>query len=717
MDIGYKNDELYCDGVTLQELATRYGTPFYAYSANTIERNYYRIRDAFAGLEAAICYSVKSNSNLAVLNILHQAGASFDIVSGGELERLLRIGVSGERIIFAGVGKSASEIISACQANILCFNVESEPELELISEIASSIGRTARVALRVNPDVDAGTHRHITTGTGANKFGMSIDAVRRASNRARTLKGIALDGLHCHIGSQITSTRPYTEAVGKVLELEQYLRASGHQIGTLNIGGGFGIDYRNAFTDVPTVEAYAAALAPLLSASGLRIRVEPGRAISGTSGVFVSSVLYVKETGLKRFAILDGGMNDLMRPALYDAYHEIVPVRRSAAGSAEAVYDVVGPVCESTDCFGRDRSMRPLKPGDLLAVLNAGAYCFSLSSNYNSRPRPPEILVRGGHAQLVRRRETIEDFLSFEQDSLLPNLTAFGEAMNPQADVMPCGVKAKAADFMSPAYELIGEPLNLLAGGQAWFESVYLRSLSTRRERALILGATPWLGLLCRRDHKAVCLADMSAAMLQKTARAFTEVGFSGRDPSIELWINNWLSLPPVSTPFDVVCADNSFAFIDFPGGWHNLIGYLKASIAPGGVLLSRFFAAPPKRAISMADIFVEYHGCQKVNFTEIRARLMFSQWDESSRGIDMGKVVQSFEENAVLWQPLVCGHPRNDLVTVRKYRGSGLTLYAPKLEEIVAMLEPAFDIEAVEYGPYADAPNFPLVVARRRQT
>jgi len=409
----YRDGRLYAEEVELAALAAEYGTPCYVYSRATIERHWRAFDQALGGQEHLVCYAVKANSNLAVLNVMARLGSGFDIVSVGELERVLRAGGDPARIVFSGVGKRADELRRALEAGIHCFNVESEGELERLNAVAGEMQRRAPVSLRVNPDVDAKTHPYISTGLKENKFGIDIAAAPALYARAAALPHVEVVGVDCHIGSQLTEVAPFVAALERVLALVDSLAAQGIALKHLDIGGGLGITY-NTETP-PSPEVYATALRERLRGRGLKVLVEPGRAIVGNAGVLVTRVEYLKHASHKNFAIVDAGMNDLIRPALYDAWQDIVPVTKRVA---EAVrYDVVGPVCETGDFLGKDRDLR-IAPGDLLAVRSAGAYGFSMSSTYNSRPRAVEVMVDGATAYVVRAREGIEDLMAGER--LLP---------------------------------------------------------------------------------------------------------------------------------------------------------------------------------------------------------------------------------------------------------------------------------------------------------
>jgi diaminopimelate decarboxylase len=410
-DFTRRRGELFCEDVPLARLAKAHGTPLFVYSLNTLLSHYRKIQSAFADLAPLICYSVKANSNLSLLAELQRAGAGMDIVSGGELTRVLAVGVAADKVVYAGVGKTDAEITGALRAGILMFNVESEPELRRIARIARRIRTPARVALRINPDVDAHTHHYITTGSKENKFGLSIPVAVGLFKLARRLPQVAAVGLHMHIGSQITTATPYLQALQRLVGLVRDLRAAGNTIEWLNIGGGLGIIYDEERPQ--TADEFARAVLPLVQDLGCKLVLEPGRFIVGNAGCLLTQVEYVKRGHLKTFAIVDAGMNDLIRPSLYHAFHTIVPVAAPRPGRT-LLTDVVGPICESGDFLGKDRHLPRLREGDLLAVRSAGAYSMSMASNYNSRPRAAEVLVTGGRARVIRRRETWDDLVATE---------------------------------------------------------------------------------------------------------------------------------------------------------------------------------------------------------------------------------------------------------------------------------------------------------------
>lgn len=397
------------DGVPLVALAERYGTPLYVYSRADLEAAWHAFDAALGTHPHLVCYAVKANSNLAILALLARLGSGFDIVSGGELERVLAAGGDPQRVVFSGVGKSVEEMRQALTHDILCFNVESEAELDRLEAVAQAMGRRARVSLRVNPDVDPRTHPYISTGLEANKFGVPVADAAALYRRAATSRHLEVVGVDCHIGSQITELSPFVDALDRVLALVDELEEAGIPLRHLDVGGGLGIRYRAEQPPMPG--EYAASILARLAARPLTLLLEPGRAIVGNAGVLLTRVEYLKRGQQKNFAIVDAGMNDLLRPALYEAYHEILPVEERDLPACR--YDVVGPVCESSDFLGRDR-MLAIAPGDLLAVLSAGAYGMSMSSNYNSRPRAAEVLIDGGVSHLIRRRETAAELFAHE---------------------------------------------------------------------------------------------------------------------------------------------------------------------------------------------------------------------------------------------------------------------------------------------------------------
>jgi diaminopimelate decarboxylase len=441
----YRDGRLFGEDVDLTVAAEKFGTPLYIYSAATVLDHYTRLNAALAPLDHLICYAVKANSNRAILKLLADAGAGFDIVSRGELFRALKAGADPAKCTFAGVGKTREEIEYALDHGVYSFNVESEAELDYINEIASGKSRRAPIALRLNPDVAAETHAYISTGKSENKFGIALDRATQIYERASKMPGIAIRGVQMHIGSQITKAKPFAAAIDKAAPLVRELKST-YRIQFFSIGGGMGIIYRRALESGSgkwwhehggepsafSIRDYANAVVPPLRELGVRILVEPGRFLVGNAGVLLTRVLYLKETAQKKFAIIDAGMNDLIRPALYESYHQIIPVVQSGGTGAvpsqnfrddtEIVpptqkVDIVGPVCESADFFAQDREMPGLRPGDLLAVMSVGAYGFVMASNYNSRPLPAEALVRGDRVALIRKRQTLDDLTSDEVDA------------------------------------------------------------------------------------------------------------------------------------------------------------------------------------------------------------------------------------------------------------------------------------------------------------
>ena len=410
----YRGDTLHAEDVPLDRLAAEFGTPTYVYSRATLERHWHAFDRAFADRPHLVCYAVKANGNLGVLNALARLESGFDIVSLGELERVLAAGGEARRVVFSGVGKRADEMRRALEVGIRCFNVESAAELDRLNRVAGEVGRPAPVSLRVNPDVDPRTHPYIATGLKESKFGIDVADALAVYRRAADLPNLEVVGVDCHIGSQLTSLSPFLDALDRVLALVHRLADDGIALHHLDIGGGLGVRYRDETPPEPA--EYAEAINARLGGLAMEVLIEPGRAIVANAGVLLTRVEYLKPTAHRRFAIVDAAMNDLIRPALYEAYHEVVPVRRDGGGE-EAAYDLVGPVCESSDFLARDRTLR-LAPGDLLALRTAGAYGFSMASNYNGRPRPPELMVDGDRVHVVRRRETCHDL--YRGESVLP---------------------------------------------------------------------------------------------------------------------------------------------------------------------------------------------------------------------------------------------------------------------------------------------------------
>jgi diaminopimelate decarboxylase len=426
----YRDGHLFCEEFDVAVAAERFGTPLYLYSAGTILDHYRRLNEALAGLDHLICYAVKANSNRAILRLLRDAGAGFDIVSGGELFRALKAGADSRKCTFAGVGKSRKEIEYALEQGVYSFNIESEAELDYINQIASAKNQRAPIALRVNPDVEAQTHQYISTGKSENKFGIALERAAQVYERASKMPAITVRGVQTHIGSQITEAAPFVAAIEKLAPLVCELKSK-YAIEFFSVGGGLGIVYESSIASGSgdwwtsqrshplTIQQYVDAILPPLTRLGLRILLEPGRLLVGNAGILLTRVRYIKETAQKIFAIIDTGMNDLIRPALYGSYHEIVPVEGSTSSMSKdktVKMDIVGPVCESGDFFAQNRQMPELCAGDLLAVMSAGAYGFVMASNYNSRPLPAEALVRGDKLALIRKRQTIDDLIRDEVD-------------------------------------------------------------------------------------------------------------------------------------------------------------------------------------------------------------------------------------------------------------------------------------------------------------
>ena len=411
---GYKNGSLHAEDVAIEAVAAEVGTPFYCYSTATLMRHYQVFAKAFSDIEALVCYAVKANSNQAVLATLAGLGAGADVVSGGELVRALRAGIPAEKIMFSGVGKTVAEIDVALASRIFCFNVESEPELEAISARAVEAGVTANVSFRINPDVDAGGHAKISTGKKNDKFGIAFDRADAVYERARDLPGIAVTGIDMHIGSQIEALEPFDKAFDRLAGLVRHLRGKGHRIDHVDLGGGLGVPYRRDNQPPPEPPAYAEIVKRHVRDLDCKVVFEPGRLIAANAGILVSRVIYVKKTEGKTFVVLDAAMNDLIRPTLYDAWHDIAPVHE-AAGQERFVVDVVGPVCESGDFLARDRDMPAVETGDLVYVASAGAYGAVQSSTYNSRPLIAEILVRDDDFAIVRPRQTIDELIGLDR--------------------------------------------------------------------------------------------------------------------------------------------------------------------------------------------------------------------------------------------------------------------------------------------------------------
>lgn len=411
-DFEYRDGELQCEGVPLSRIAKEVGTPCYVYSYGTLIRHFRAFDGAFGGIPHLVAFAMKSNSNLAILRLMAREGSGADIVSGGELFRALKAGVPPSKIVFAGVGKSREEIRAALEADILMFNVESSPELQLLSEVAAEMGRRARVALRINPDIDPKTHPYISTGLKKSKFGIAADRALEEFKLASSLKHVEVVGVHKHIGSQLTEITPFVDALKRILSLVESLKTQGTDIRYINIGGGLGITY--ADERPPHPKDLAEAISPMVRDLKCVLIMEPGRVIVGNAGILMTKVLYTKDTDAKRFVIVDAAMNDLIRPSLYGAYHDIRPLREMPPSATRTV-DVVGPVCESGDFLAKDRKMPDMANGELLAVMSAGAYGFVMSSNYNSRPRIPEVLIKDGQFHVIRARESYEDLIRGER--------------------------------------------------------------------------------------------------------------------------------------------------------------------------------------------------------------------------------------------------------------------------------------------------------------
>lgn len=418
----YKDGQLFCEQTPLSQLAQEYGTPLWVYSKAKFEHEFKAIQQAFQEVDPVICYSVKANSNLSILKLLNEAGCSFDVVSGGELFRVREAGGDTTRVCFAGVGKTNAEIQLALESNILMFNVESEPELDAISKVAAQLGTIAPVALRLNPDIDGKTHAKTTTGKKGNKFGIDIERHNELAAKVLADPHLELRGIHIHLGSPINTVEPYEEAAKKAVDVVRALRKEGHTTNWINLGGGFGLNYRG--NEAPTPDVYAKVIIPYIQEAECRLALEPGRSICGNAGVLLSEVIYIKYEGGKRFIIQDAAMNDLVRPAMYDSFHRIWPVAPSVTPPTDfeaaeingcSTADIVGPVCESGDYLAKGRAFPEVQRGDLLCTFSAGAYGTVMSSNYNSRPRGAEVLVDGSTARLIRRRETYDDLIAHER--------------------------------------------------------------------------------------------------------------------------------------------------------------------------------------------------------------------------------------------------------------------------------------------------------------
>ncbi|RLD12153.1 MAG: diaminopimelate decarboxylase [Chlamydiae bacterium] len=406
----YKNNKLFCENVAVEKLAKKHGTPLYIYSKNSFIEQYKNLDSALAGLDKMICFATKSNSNLVVIKTFAELNSGFDIVTGGELFKIVKAGGDTNKVVFSGVGKTIEEIKYAIEQNILFFNIESEVELKRINDIAGEMNKKTRFCVRVNPNVDPKTHKYITTGKSENKFGLDFEAAKSLYNHAKNYKNVEAVGVQMHIGSQITTTEPFVAAIKKLLKLVEKLRAQGIDVKYVDIGGGLGIVYKNETP--PTAEQFAIAVVPELKKFNAKIIFEPGRFLVGNGGILVAEVQYVKKTPTKEFVILNAGMNDLLRPSLYDAYHDIIPV--NASDKLKKV-DVVGPICESSDFFGRERKLpEEIKSGDFIALKSCGAYGFVMASNYNTRPRGAEIIIDGNSAIVARKRETLEQLIKNE---------------------------------------------------------------------------------------------------------------------------------------------------------------------------------------------------------------------------------------------------------------------------------------------------------------
>ncbi|HGG65808.1 MAG TPA: diaminopimelate decarboxylase [Rhodobacteraceae bacterium] len=408
----YQNGILHAEDVAIPEITAQVGTPFYLYSAATLRRHFRLFDEALEGLDHLVCYAMKANSNQAVLKLMADMGAGMDVVSGGEYARAKAAGVPGERIVFSGVGKTRQEMHAALEGGIRQFNVESEPEMIALNEVALSLGMVAPVTIRVNPDVDAKTHAKIATGKSENKFGIPISRALAVYAQAAAMKGLEVIGIDVHIGSQLTQLDPYRAAYEKVADLTKQLRAEGHNIRRLDLGGGLGIPYERSNDAPPLPMEYGAMVKDVLGDLDCEIEIEPGRLIAGNAGILVAEVIYVKQGEDRQFLIVDAAMNDLIRPAMYEAHHDIVPVVEPAAGVEQSPYDIVGPVCESGDTFAKQRNLPPQQAGDLVAFRSAGAYGAVMASEYNSRPMIPEVLVDGHQFAVIRPRPTLEDMIN-----------------------------------------------------------------------------------------------------------------------------------------------------------------------------------------------------------------------------------------------------------------------------------------------------------------
>jgi diaminopimelate decarboxylase len=417
----YHHGELYCEQVPVSRIAKELGTPCYIYSHATLVRHFHAYDRAFKSIPHVIAFAMKANSNLAILRLMAKEGSGVDIVSGGELFRALKAGVPASKIVFAGVGKAPEEIRDALKADILMFNVESPAELHAINQVAAEVGRKARIALRINPDIDPKTHPYISTGLKKSKFGIAAERAVEDFVLAASMSHIEVVGVHAHIGSQLTDVTPFIEALKKVVSLIETLKGRGLNISYLNIGGGLGITYSDEKPPLP--QDLSNAILPLMQDLKVTLVMEPGRVIVGNAGILVTKAMYLKEGETKSFVIVDAAMNDLIRPSLYEAYHEVLPVNEEAGRRNKQTVDIVGPVCESGDFLAKDRSLAVVEPGELLAVMSAGAYGFVMASNYNSRPRVPEVLVRDGEFHVIRERERYEDLVKGEQIPSFLNTT------------------------------------------------------------------------------------------------------------------------------------------------------------------------------------------------------------------------------------------------------------------------------------------------------
>lgn len=411
----YRDGKLFAENVSVAEIAAEVGTPFYLYSTATLERHFKLFDDALEDMEHLVCYAMKAASNQAILKTLATCGAGMDVVSGGEYARAKAAGVSGDKIVFSGVGKTIDEIEAALSGGIRQFNVESEPEMEAINTVALRLGVVAPITIRVNPDVDAKTHAKIATGKSENKFGIPISRARDVYAHAASLKGLKIVGIDVHIGSQLTELAPFELAYIKVAELTETLRADGHEIKRLDLGGGLGIPYTRSNEAPPLPVEYGAMIKKTLGHLGCEIEIEPGRLIAGNAGIMVSQVIYVKKGEDREFMIVDAAMNDLIRPAMYEAHHDIVALNEAEAGVEQVSYDIVGPICESGDTFAKSRVMPPVRAGDMIAFRSAGAYGAVMSSEYNSRPLIPEVLVKDGEFAIIRKRPTVQEMIERDQ--------------------------------------------------------------------------------------------------------------------------------------------------------------------------------------------------------------------------------------------------------------------------------------------------------------